>query len=164
MIVGHGNIASAITDRDSVIFFASGVSNSRCEDYKEFWRERDLLAQYYEGDKMKRSLFYFSSIAVDLGVKTPYLDHKRRMEDYVRSWFPNYVILRIGNLEWDTNPNTFINYINQRKKAGLSCEIADEYRYMVNKETFQMLCSSLPDKGKHVLSVASRIGKVRDLL
>ena len=45
MIIGNGNIAKSLIskDRDDIIFFASGVSDSSCCDIKEFKREFDLL-------------------------------------------------------------------------------------------------------------------------
>jgi hypothetical protein len=36
MIIGNGNIAKVLKDRDDLIFFASGVSNSSCEDQNEY--------------------------------------------------------------------------------------------------------------------------------
>ena len=43
MIVGNGSIASVLEDRDDLVFFASGVSNSSCADEKEYERELNLL-------------------------------------------------------------------------------------------------------------------------
>jgi hypothetical protein len=61
MIVGRGDIASVLNDREGAIFFASGVSNSTETNQSEYWREMELL------DKQDRNkcLFYFSSISVD---------------------------------------------------------------------------------------------------
>lgn len=161
MIVGSGNIAKCLTDRDGAIFFASGVSNSRCEDLRQFIRERDLLFQLMG---VSRCLFYFSSIGVINWQQSAYLNHKLNMENYVKENFPFYVILRIGNLIGDTNPNTFINYIKDRQAKGLSVEIKDELRYMIDGATLNMLCQTLPLDQKIELTVATKIAKVRDLL
>lgn len=79
-------------------------------------------------------------------------------------WFDNYVILRIGNLIGDTNPNTFINYIKNRQAQGLSVEIRDEIKYMIDGATLNMLCQTLPLNQKIELTVATKIAKVKDLL
>ena len=114
MIVGKGDIASVLNDREGATFFVSGVSNSNETRESEFMREIELL------DKQDRSkcLFYFSSIAIDdLSKNSQYLQHKRRMELLIKSNFENYNIIRIGNITWGSNPNTFINYI--RPRAGV---------------------------------------------
>ena len=159
MIVGSGNIAKCLTDREGAIFFASGVSDSRCEDPKEFEREYNLL-QTMQPD---HCLFYFTSISAIDGTKN-YHKHKRLMEKMVRRWFPNYVILRIGNLIGDTNPNTFINYIKNRQAQGLSVEIRDEVKFMIDGQTLNTLCQTLPLNQKIELTVATKIAKVKDLL
>jgi hypothetical protein len=160
MIVGAGNIASVLNDREGIIFFASGVSNSRCDKEAEFLREKNLLREHYE-DGHTHLLVYFSSISCNF-VDTPYTRHKLRMEQMVRGWFPNYCILRIGNLAWDTNPNTFVNFIKARKERGLSVSIKDEYRYMLDKETLLFITDNLPLKGKHEITITSTIKKVQD--
>ena len=55
MIVGKGDIASILNDREGAIFFASGVSKSTETNESEFWREIELL------DKQDKSkcIFYF---------------------------------------------------------------------------------------------------------
>lgn len=156
MIVGRGNIASVIADRADVLFFASGVADSQCVNYDEFNREKRLLSVYYDPSDT-RSLFYFSSICVNF-INTPYAKHKREMEDMIRTYWKNFCIVRIGNIEWDQSPKTFVNYI----KANPGAEIKDEYRYMIDKETFVMLCNSLPSKGKHEITATSHIKKVID--
>ena len=77
MIVGRGDIASILNDREGAIFFASGVSNSTETTQSEYWREMQLLDKQ---DKNK-CLFYFSSISVDdmSKIENEYLMHKRRM-------------------------------------------------------------------------------------
>lgn len=159
MIIGRGNIARCLTDRDGAIFFATGVSNSRSEDEQEFQREKDML--YLFGPT--KCLFYFSSIGVNF-TSNHYFRHKKDMEEIVRTFFPKHVILRIGNLIGDTNPNTFINYINSRRAEGLSVDIKDEYRYMIDGATLNMLCQTLPLDQKIELTVATRIAKVRELI
>lgn len=165
MIIGSGNIAKCLTDREGAIFFASGVSNSSAHDTSQFHREWGMI---YEHVHKTDCFFYFSSARLNFTNEqigyTPYEWHKVKIERYIREYFENYVILRIGNLIGDTNPNTFINYIKDRQSKGLSVEIKDEYRYMIDGATLNTLCQTLPLNQKIELTVATKIAKVRELL
>ena len=88
MIIGNGDIASILNDRDGVVFFASGVSNSSEKRESEYQREKDLLLKQ---DKSK-CIFYFSSIVIDDKDKpeTRYIRHKKEMEELIRKNFENY--------------------------------------------------------------------------
>ena len=161
MIVGKGDIASVLNDRDGAIFFASGVSNSNETRESEFMREIELL------DKQDRSkcIFYFSSIAIDdMSKNSQYLQHKRKMELLIKSNFENYNIIRIGNITWGSNPNTFINYIKNKKSKGESVEIKDEYKYVIDKEQLLLLTDNLPLTGQNTICVFGRMAKVKELI
>jgi hypothetical protein len=163
MIIGRGDIASVLNDREGVIFFVSGVSNSSETNESEFWREIELLDKQ---DKTK-CLFYFSSISVDDIEKvgnSKYLQHKLRMELLIKSNFENYNIIRIGNITWGSNPNTFINYIKNKKKKGEPVEIKDEYKYIIYKEQLILLTDNLPITGQNTISVFGKMAKVNELI
>jgi UDP-2-acetamido-2,6-beta-L-arabino-hexul-4-ose reductase len=160
VIIGNGDIASVLNDREGAIFFASGVSNSQCDDEKEYWREIELLLDtaYYHKDK---TIFYFSSIAHG----TRYYVHKRCvMETLIRGIFKNYNIIRIGNIDWGKNPNTFINYIKAKQAKGEPVEIRDEWKYMISKEQLLLLTDNLPLKGQNTISVFGEMKRVKDCL
>lgn len=156
MIVGHGNIARVLNDFPQAIFFASGVSNSQCINVGEFNREQALLREYFDEGKDKM-LVYFSSISVNF-LHTPYTNHKLHMEHLVKRWFPNYCIIRLGNISWDTNPNTFVNYLRAHPDA----VIKDEYRYMVDEKTLLLVTDNLPLTGQHEITITSTIKKVKE--
>ena len=161
MIVGRGDIASVLNDRDGAIFFVSGVSNSNETRESEFMREIELLDKQ---DKTK-CLFYFSTIALDdINKNNAYHAHKRRMELLIKSNFQNYNIIRIGNITWGSNPNTFINYIKNKIKNGEPVEIKDEYKYMIDKEQLVLLTDNLPITGQNQISVFGRMAKVAELV
>ena len=82
MIIGNGDIASVLNDREGIIFFAAGVSNSSEMRESEYERELNLLK---EQDKTK-CIFYFSSILIDVG-DSFYFTHKRKMEQYIKDNF-----------------------------------------------------------------------------
>lgn len=163
MIVGRGDIASILNDREGAIFFVSGVSNSNETRESEFMREIELLDKQ---DKTK-CLFYFSSISVDDFNKVgtnKYLQHKLRMEILIKSNFENYNIIRIGNINWGDNPNTFLNFIRNKRKNGEPVEIKDEYKYIIDKEQLVLLTDNLPLIGKNTLCVFGKMAKVTDLI
>lgn len=163
MIVGKGDIASILIDKEGAIFFASGVSNSLETRESEFERELNLLS---EQDKTK-CIFYFSSIAIDNAEKfcvSKYLQHKKRMEDYIKDNFENYNIIRIGNITWGNNPNTFLNFIRNKIKNNQPVYISDEYKYMIDKDQFLLITNSLPITGKNQISIFGKMVKVKDLL
>jgi hypothetical protein len=159
MIIGNGDIASVLNDREGIIFFAAGVSNSSEMRESEYERELNLLK---EQDKAK-CIFYFSSILIDVG-DSFYFTHKRKMEQYIKDNFENYNIIRIGNISWGKNPNTFINYIRNKIKNNEPVEIRDEYKYIIDKEHLITLTDNLPIKAQNVISIFSKMAKVKDLI
>ena len=161
MIVGKGDIASILNDREGAIFFAAGVSKSTEIKESEFMREIELLDKQ---DKTK-CLFYFSTIALDdVNKNNQYHAHKRKMELLIKSNFENYNIIRIGNITWGSNPNTFINYIKNKKSKGESVEIKDEYKYVIDKEQLVLLTDNLPLTGQNTICVFGRMAKVAELV
>jgi hypothetical protein len=161
MIIGRGDIASILNDREGAIFFASGVSKSTETKESEFKREIELLDKQ---DKTK-CLFYFSTITLDdLSKNSEYHNHKRKMESLIKSNFKNYNIIRIGNITWGSNPNTFINYIKNKKSKGEPVEIKDEYKYVIDKEQLLLLTDNLPLIGQNTICVFGRMAKVAELV
>src|SRR3990167_7103610 len=101
MIIGNGDLASGIPDRDDLLFFCSGVSNSQELRESEYQREINLLL---EQDKTKH-IVYFSTLALFYS-KTRYTKHKQYMEYLIKDNFRNWTIIRLGNITWGKNPNT----------------------------------------------------------
>src|SRR5665213_3242945 len=135
MIIGHGDIASVLPDREDLLFFASGVSNSGETRESEYDRELNLLM----AQNKSSHIVYFSSLAI-LERDTRYTRHKRAMEAQVKFNFGHYCIVRLGNIDWGTNPHTFINYLREHPEA----EIKDEYRYVVDRDEFLYWIGKIP--------------------
>lgn len=140
MIIGHGDIASVLQDREGFIFFASGVSNSQETRESEYQREIDLLM---DQDK-KKHIVYFSSLCIYYS-EGRYARHKKHMEELIRKNFKHYTIVRLGNITWGKNPHTLINYFRNRKKEGKELEVRNVYRYVINKKEFLHWISLIPD-------------------
>lgn len=74
MIIGHGDIASVLKDREGFIFFASGVSNSGETRESEYKREEDLLLK----QNKNKHLVYFGSLSIFYNPHTRYTRHKKQ--------------------------------------------------------------------------------------
>ena len=141
MIIGHGDIAGVLKDREDFIFFASGVSNSGETRQSQYKREEDLLLK----QNKRKHLVYFGSLSIFYNPETRYARHKRHMEELVRKNFKHYTIVRMGNITWGKNPHTLINYFLSAAKKGEKLDIWDTYRYLVNKKEFLHWIEMIPD-------------------
>jgi len=153
VIIGSGDLASVLPDRDDLLFFASGVSNSQCTDESEYQREVDLLLE----QPRDAHIVYFSSLAIFFSVSR-YAQHKRDMEAMVKANFPLHTIVRLGNIDWGSNPHTLINYL----KAHPNAEIKNEWRYIVDKDEFLYWINRIPDWSCEMNIVGRRL-KVQEI-
>lgn len=121
MVIGNGLMAQAFKDyhlNDTVLIFASGVSNSNETNEKEFNREFNLLKSTIK-DHPSAKLVYFSTCSIeDSSVKNnQYVKHKLAMEKFIASNLGSYVIFRISNVVGvGGNSNTLINFLVQAVK------------------------------------------------
>lgn len=115
MIIGNGILANAVRsyDREDVMYFASGVSNSLEKDPSEFEREITLL-QSSIGKYPEKKLIYFSTCSIYDPTKadSPYVAHKLNAEKIIAEQCRNFIIFRVGNaVGRGGNPNTLINFL-----------------------------------------------------
>jgi hypothetical protein len=158
MIIGNGDIASAIQDKEDLLFFVSGVSNSQELRGSEYQREIDLLLSQ---DK-NAHLVYVSSLSIFYS-DIRYAKHKRFMEDLIKNNFKTWTILRLGNITWGTNPHTLINYLKKEKREGRELKIMDVYRYITDEEEFSHWVSMIP-KWSCEMNIPGRRMKVIDIV
>lgn len=140
MIIGNGDIASVIKDRDGFCFFACGVSNSLCEDDKEFIRELSTLLHLDHGNR----LVYFSTLSI-YDKDTPYTQHKIRMENIIRKHIEKYCIVRIGNITWGKNPHTIINTFKRQIVNNEASVIEPRFKYLCSKDEFNYWIDLIPN-------------------
>lgn len=102
MILGKGLIGTALQtiDRENILFCASGVSNLHGHIEEQRLREEQLL-----GDNIAlhsdKTIVYFSSYSIndaDATKNTPYLLHKKSMEELVKKNAPNFLLVRTSNV------------------------------------------------------------------
>ena len=135
MIIGNGIIANAVRpyDREDIVFFASGVSNSLETRVSEFERELSLLRSVHEENKEKK-IVYFSTLSIHDQSKqdSPYVQHKKTAENYLKENSGNFLILRIGNIVGKGgNPNTLFNFLKK--------QIADRREFAMHLKARRLL-------------------------
>lgn len=158
MIVGHGDIASALVDRADRLYFAAGVSNSDEVRESEYRREIDLLM----AQDRSAHLAYFSSLCVFYS-RSRYAVHKRSMEALVRALFQRYTIVRLGNITWGTNGHTLINHLREQRRRGEPLIIRDVYRYLVDREELRHWLDLIPEWPAE-MNVTGRRMKVQQII
>ena len=157
-IIGNGDIASVLRDRDDITYFASGVSDSKEIRKSQFKRESDLLL---EQDRDKH-LVYFSSLCVFYS-NTPYAKHKLYMEELIKKNFIKFTIIRLGNITWGSNPKTLINFFRNKLEHDKPFEIQDTYRYIIKKEEFLHWMDMIPSWNCE-MNITGRRMKVQDIV
>ena len=131
MIIGKGSIASVLEDRDDLVFFASGVSNSSCIDEKEYEREFNLLKTV----PTDKHVVYFSNLGVYYK-QDRYTQHKCNIEEYIRNNYTSYTIVRIEVCEWVKTPNTILNVFKRQLAEGIEPKTQDTTRYVLSLDEF----------------------------
>ncbi len=159
-VIGHGDVAKVLQDVDKdMLFFASGVSNSQETRESEYQREKELLLSQ---DKSRR-LVYFGSLSIFYN-NNRYAQHKIEMEDLVKENFPQYCIVRIGNIAWGDNQHTLINTLKSRVDAQQPIEIKDVYRYVVEQEEFLHWINLIPENMNCEINIPGVRMKVREIV
>jgi hypothetical protein len=131
MIIGNGSIAKILEDRDDIVFFASGVSNSSCTDEKEYKREFNLLKSITTDNH----IVYFSNLGIYYK-QDRYTQHKQEVEEYIRDNYKSYTIVRIEVCEWVKTPNTILNVFKHQLAKGIEPKIQDTTRYVLSLNEF----------------------------
>lgn len=151
MVVGNGMIAQVFkqyADDDSVIVFASGVSNSKETNEDAFNREIDLL----KSTRRDVCLIYFSTCSMyDLSAQnTKYVRHKLVMEGLIKGLFNKSIIFRLPTLVGNTNnPHTFFNFFKNTINSSLELTIPiGSKRYLIGVEDLKETLSPMIDKYK----------------
>lgn len=141
MIVGKGDIAQQLyrVDKPFITFFASGVSNSKQEDEKEYAREIELLLS----QPKDQHLVYFSSLCIYYS-QTRYAQHKAQVERLIKGNFQTYTIARLGNIAWGKNEHTIINYFKWQDYNKQTPHLEDGCRFIITEAEFCYWMRLLP--------------------
>lgn len=132
MVIGNGDIAQALRECElntDIIYLASGLSNSSKVTFKDLRRELELIERY-----KKFHVVYFSSLSVFSNeTEGDYQYYKKIIERFIYNNCREFSIVRIGNINWGTNPHTLINYLKKHPKAKRN----NVTRYIIDKEDFK---------------------------
>jgi nucleoside-diphosphate-sugar epimerase len=147
MIVGNGLIAKEFStwkDREDVIIFASGVSNSKEDSLFEFKREFDLVQRY---SRTSALFIYFSTCSIydSTLAESAYVKHKLEIEEYIQLNFKRFLVLRLPNLVGRSdNPHTFFNFFYNSIKNGSEISVEkNSTRYFLDVEVLEPIIQFL---------------------
>jgi len=158
MILGHGTVASALTDREGFLFFASGVSNSLETRESEYEREIKLLLD----QDTSLHIVYFSTLSIFYN-DNRYTRHKRMMEELIKGRFCFYTIVRLGNPTWGENTHHLIPFFRDKLRKGERIKVQDVYRYPLELKEFQHWMEMIPDWSCE-FNITGQMMKVEDII
>lgn len=161
MIVGNGLIANLFKneDRENVVFFASGVSNSLETDKSAFLREENLIRKTIK-ENPNKIFIYFSTCSIYDSSKngSSYVNHKLKMERLVEELAKKYVILRVSNaVGKGGNPNLLMNYlVNSVKEEKIINVHTLATRNLIDADDIKNITLELIDQGRlnQIINVA----------
>ncbi len=145
MVIGRGDIASVIQDREGFTFFATGVSNRYPIDAEQKLKEVDDIVKAWQANPDKMFV-YISTLSIYYS-DSEYTKHKITMENFVKMQFKKYCIFRIGNITWGSNPMTLVNYLKRHRD-----NIQETYRYLITKDELNHWLGMIPGNGKHEMN------------
>ena len=150
MVIGNGLMANAFArfkEDDSLVIFASGVSNSSQTYLHEFEREKTLLLKYLS---KKNKLVYFStcSLSDESLSNTQYILHKNEIEKLIKSNKDAYIIFRLPIIVGKSkNPHTLTNFIYNRIITSQTFQAyANSCRYLMDIEDAEKIISLILEK------------------
>jgi len=128
MIVGNGMIATKFKkyeDKDEVLIYASGVSNSNETKYINFSRELKMVQGALKNFNEKQFIYFSSCSLEDIELKnTPYHLHKKNIEVLIQQNSRNYLIFRLPNIiGTHGNDETLVNYFIKKIQNNEKFEI-----------------------------------------
>ncbi|WP_299276334.1 NAD-dependent epimerase [uncultured Psychroserpens sp.] len=180
MVVGNGLMAKAFndfSDREDIIVFASGVSNSTETKSSEFEREFNLLKKIITSFPDAK-LIYFSTCSIEDNAvnQRPYVQHKLRLEQFIAEHVKNYLIFRVSNVVGHQgNIHTIMNYLVQSVKNSNTIEVwqhaernlidADDVKLIVEDINRSQLHNSIVNvASRHSILVVDIIKEIEDYL
>jgi len=155
MVIGNGEMAQVFSDykeNNEIVFFLSGVSNSRCNDDREYEREFKLLIETHKRLNNKTFVYFSTTSVLDPSLKlTKYIQHKQKIETWISYNIEKFYIFRIPTLCYKSkNNNLLLNFIfNQLSNNEKVTINKNSYRYILSIEDMRkiidaILISSLP--------------------
>jgi len=116
VIIGSGFLAQNFKqykEDESILIFASGVSNSKETNLAAFEREKELLKESIKIHKNKKLIYFGTCSIYDPGeVNSLYVKHKLEIEKLISNVGCEFLVFRLPQLVGkNSNPHTLTNYI-----------------------------------------------------
>jgi nucleoside-diphosphate-sugar epimerase len=149
MVVGNGMIAksfSAYINREDVVIYASGVSNSAEDSEDKFQREIALIKNCIEKN-VNCLIVYFSTCSVsdESLIDTKYVKHKIFIEDYIKKNASSFIVFRLPIVIGKTdNKFTLFNFFQEKLSTNQELFIQkNAYRYLVDVDDVSNVLSQI---------------------
>jgi len=163
MVVGKGMLAKAFKKyegSDSIVIFASGVSNSKEINSAAYQRERDLVIDTINENKNK-VFVYFSTCSIEdeSQSRSLYVKHKLDIESIITSSCAQYYIFRLPQVVGETNSPTIINFLIKSIQLNKKVEVyKNASRNLIDVDDVFYICNDLIKQKKHmreIINIAS---------
>ncbi len=163
MVIGNGLMAKTFSnyrDDNTIIIFASGVSNSTTHDSSEFIREFNLVKETVNNNNKK--FVYFSTCSIDDASvnQNPYVEHKLQIEDFIIHNCEDYLIFRVSNVVGPFgNKNTIMNYLFEAVKNRKKIDVwSKAERNLIDRVDLQWIVSEILNKNESckIINIATR--------
>ena len=166
MVIGNGLIAkrfSSYADDERFLIFASGVANSKSTDQAEYRREFDLLLRK-TGEHPEKTAVYFSTCSINDPAEntSAYVAHKKKIESYLQSNMPHYLIFRVSNLVGRSpNVNTVLNFIAHNISEGKPFDLwTNAKRNLIDVDDFFAIVDHILQNGlftNRIINIANPV-------
>lgn len=150
MLLGDGLLARAFAPffegDETIVVFASGVSDSQCTTASEFEREAQLLRASISKYASAEAFLYFSTCSIfdPCSRDSPYVEHKLRMEE-VASLHGSHIVLRLPVIVGSTgNRKSLVRFLADRILAEEPIEVwKNAGRYLIDVDDVVGICLDL---------------------
>lgn len=117
MVIGCGAIAdrfAAYALQSNCVIYAGSIHNSGVADASEIFREEDSIRSALAATNSSTLFVYFSSCSIDdeAQAHSPYVAHKKRMEQLIQTSASKYLIFRLPQLlALSDDKNSLVNFL-----------------------------------------------------
>ena len=151
-----GKRFGAYQNDDRFVIFASGVSNSKNRIAATYDREIQLLKRTIEAQKGK-IIVYFSTCSLydPEEERSPYVAHKKRVEDIIQSNCKRFHIFRVSNLVGSSgNPNTVLNFFVYHIRNQINFDLwTNASRNLLDIDDMYKIVDGILQRGSHANDV-----------
>lgn len=125
-VIGSGLLAKAFRKElfsKPTLIFASGVSDSLENRESEFDREIQLIEKTLSIYSQHKIVYFSSNICGDNQINTPYVQHKRRVEQILIDSKCDVAIFRLPQIVGCVKNNTLVSYLVRQVAAGSELQL-----------------------------------------